>query len=144
LQKGDNSIILGNMISILQFPPVSAASPEVVLHARRLRPALRQAKRLNLNLRFFIIRDKKYLLFPALIVPLSIIAGCAGTVDRGSLSEAVEQAKDDHRGDRRVENSHETDTSSGVTGCLFGFFSSSTDNSEPEMNTLLKRFFLIF
>lgn len=35
---------------------------------------------------------------------VSLIIGCAGTTDRGPLSEAIEKSKDNHKGDRRVGN----------------------------------------
>jgi hypothetical protein len=45
----------------------------------------------------------------------------------------MEKSKESHQGDRRVENSHETDTSSSSSSCLFGFPSSSRER--PDRNT---------
>jgi len=82
--------------------------------------------------------DRKVFVFQILrvLIPLCIIAGCAGTTDRGPLSEAVEKSRDNHQGERRVENSYETDTSSRSTGCLFGFLSSSNESSGRNVNAV--------
>jgi hypothetical protein len=57
-------------------------------------------------------------------VALLLYSGCASSIDRGSLSDAIDKANDNNKGDRRVTGSGDRnngDTSSCLSSCLFGF-----------------------
>jgi hypothetical protein len=54
-----------------------------------------------------------------------LVTGCASSIDRGSLSDAVDKAGDDYDGDRRVVGKSNSDrnedgASSCLSSCLFG------------------------
>jgi hypothetical protein len=77
---------------------------------------------------------------------LMMYAGCASSVDRGSLSDAMDEANDRHKGDRRVvgttNDRHEDDTSSCLSSCFSSCLFSIIDSfghddgySEPTPST---------
>jgi hypothetical protein len=69
-------------------------------------------------------------------VALLLYSGCASSIDRGSLSEAVEKASDKNEGDRRVtghgtDRTDDEETSSCLSSCLFSFLDNSNDDVAP-------------
>lgn len=68
---------------------------------------------------------------------LMMYAGCASSVDRGSLTDAMDAANDRHEGDRRVvgtkSDRNEDDTSSCLSSCLFSL--GDVDYSEPDASS---------
>ena len=63
----------------------------------------------------------------------ALFSGCASSIDRGSLSDAVDKANDDNNGDRRVigsgrDRSDEEDRSSCLSSCLFSFLDGDDDD----------------
>jgi hypothetical protein len=69
-----------------------------------------------------------------LAIASGIIIGCASSVDRGSLSEAVDKSNDDYKGDRRVtgtstDNGQDEESSSCLSSCLFGFMNDDDETT---------------
>jgi hypothetical protein len=69
-------------------------------------------------------------------VGLLLYSGCASSIDRGSLSDAVDKANDKNEGDRRVtgsgtRHSDDEESSSCPSSCLFGFLDGSNNDVAP-------------
>lgn len=99
-----------------------------------------------------MVKNKLQYILIVSVLPLGLLlAGCASTGQRGSLSEAVEKSNDDYKGDRRVADTrtendrhrrhhdHDNDDESSG-GCLFGMLFSGDDGEKetPPATTYLQ------